>query len=151
MGERMNEYAKDFAARYKARLEDKNTQIALETKRKQAIETAIPGVWEELRRWLIETCEKINAQFSEPILSVEKSRQSQVEIEQNKPASLLMIEVVPRESRFHCVYGRGCSEDFRVDTDESGVVCVLDGTGHRMYLTEEIGTRLMELLEQSCV
>lgn len=146
----MDEYAKDFAARYKARQEDRNDQIALEIKRRQTIETAIPGLWRELRGCLIEMCDKINAQFSEAILIVDKSRQSQLEIEQKAPRSKLTIEVVPDENRFHCIYGRGCSGDFKVDTDENGIVCVL-GMGHRMYLVEEIGTRLMDLLEQSCV
>lgn len=146
----MDKYAQGFADRYKARLDEKNTQMAREIKRKQALESAIPGLWEQLRTWLIETCAKINAQFREPILSADKSHHSRLDIEQKEPHSKLAIEMVQRENRFNCVYGRGCSSDFKIDTDENGVVCVLDETGRRMYLIEEIGTKLMDMLEQSC-
>jgi len=146
----MDEYAKDYAVRYKARQEEKNSQIRLEIKRKQTLDTAIPGLWEQLRTWLIEMCARINAQFSEPILSVNKSHPSQLAIEQKNPSSKLIIEIVPQEHRFHLAYGRGCSGTLNVDTDEAGVVCVLDETGRRMYQIEEIGTKLMEMLEQSC-
>lgn len=146
----MDDYAQGFADRYKARLDEKNTRMAGETKRKQTLEAAMPGLWAELRTWLIETCARINAQFSEPILSVDKSRQSQLDIEQKKPHSKLSIELEQRDNRFHCIYGRGCSGDFTIDTDDSGAVCVLDETGRRMYRMEEIGTKLMDMLEQSC-